>query len=303
MAQRYGGKFSPDGRGTSTGTSTGAPAAPPRRGPLHGRKPARGQARVNMLFVVPLAFAVTAFHQAPVGLALDLGTCGILLLAAWLTREGLRAQEAYEARKIARRPAIPRKIFGSVLTGLGLALGGYAPGGPLLAPVLFAGLGGALHLFAFGPDPLRNKGMADADAFQTDRVARAVGEAEKHLAALHEAILRTGDRQLVDRVDAFAATARTMFRTIENDPRDLTASRKYLGIYLIGARDATAKFADIYANGHGAGARADYLALLDDLEGNFSAQTNALLKNDRTDLDIQIDVLRDRLRREGVQTG
>ena len=89
--------------------------------------------------------------------------------------------------------------------------------------------------------------MEGVDEFQTDRVARAVEGAEKHLAAMSDAILRAKDRDLERRVESFQSTARAMFRTIEDDPRDLTAARKYLSVYLMGARDATVKFADIYA--------------------------------------------------------
>ena len=53
---------------------------------------------------------------------------GLLILAAWLTREGIIAQEAYDARKIARRPAMPRKIVASLLTGIGLAIPAAAAG-------------------------------------------------------------------------------------------------------------------------------------------------------------------------------
>lgn len=297
MAQRYGGKYSPGGEG--------GPAAP-GQAPVNtfaGRRRTAAGGRVNALFLVPFAFVATAFRQPPVGLALDLGAFALLILAAWLTREGILAQEAYAARSVARRPAIPRKIFGSVLTGIGLFIGGYAPGGSLVLPLLLAAIGGILHFAAFGADPLRDKGMEGIDTFQTDRVARAVEEGEKYLAAIRDAILRTGDRQIVARVDAFLATARKMFRQVENDPRDLTAARKYLGVYLMGARDATVKFADLYAQGHDPQARADYSALLDDLEANFAAQTTRLLQDDRTDLDIQIDVLRERLAREGVKAG
>ena len=47
--------------------------------------------------------------------------------------------------------------------------------------------------------------------------------------------------------------------------------------------------------------KADYTALLDDLEANFTAKNQALLSDNRTDLDIEIDVLRDRLQREGIR--
>jgi CHASE3 domain sensor protein len=92
-----------------------------------------------------------------------------------------------------------------------------------------------------------------------------------------------------------------MFRTIEEDPRDLTGARKYLTVYLQGARDATIKFADIYARSQDPQARSDYLALLEDLEQNFAARTQKMLLEDRSDLTIEIDVLRDRLQREGVR--
>jgi hypothetical protein len=224
---------------------------------------------------------------------------GRRILAAWLTGEGVLALEAYDARKIARRPMAPRKILGSITTGLGLALAGFMGGGVLNA-VIFGVLGAALHFMAFGPDPMKNKGMEGVDEFQTDRVARAVGEAEKMLAAMKDAIVRARDRELERRVDSFQATARHMFRTIEDDPRDLTAARKYLTVYLMGARDATVKFADIYSQSRNAEARADYVRLLDDLEANFTARTQKMLIDDKTDLNIEIEVLRERLAREGV---
>lgn len=293
MAQRYGGKHSPE--------ETPAGSGPAPRPAYSGARRTRAGGRVNLLFVAPLPLLLTAFFGDPVNLATNLAAFGVLILAAWLTREGLRAQEVYEARTIAHRPAIPRKIFGSVLTGAGLFLGGLAPEGGLLNPVIFAGLGFVLHLFAFGPDPMRSKGMEGIDQHQSNRVARAVDEAEGHLAAMKDAILRAGDRNLEARVERFQATAREMFRTVENDPRDLVAARRYLGVYLLGAKDATAQFADIWARSRDPKARADYEALLDDLEANFAARTRTLLEDDRSALDIEIEVLRERLQREGIR--
>jgi len=296
MAQRYGGKHSP-------GMETGRPAPAGGRPPPDWNRKRRSRVggRVNALFFVPFLFAIRAFRGDPTGLALNLAAFGLLLLAAWLTREGLAAQDAYEARKVARRPAIPRKIFGSVLTGLGLGLGGLAGDGGLVSAAIFAVLGSGLHLAAFGVDPLRDKGLDGVDGFQTDRVARAVEEAEEHLRAMHEALRPVADRQLMSKMDTFQTHARDLFRAVEEDPRSLSAARRYLGVYLLGARDATEKFADLYARNRDAGARTDYAALLDDLDSNFSARRQALLASDRTALDIELEVLRDRLAREGLR--
>lgn len=297
MAKRFGGKYSPNGTAPGAAPQAASEAANTAH-PFDGVKPARAGARSTLLFFAALLFLPGAFTGTPRELMMGLGATALMLLSAWLTREGLRAHAAYDQRKIARRPAFPRKIFGSVLTGLSLGVGAMMSHDGLIYPALFALLGAALHLGAFGPDPMRDKGAEGIDSFQTDRVARAVDEAEKHLAAMKDAILRAGDRQVEARVDRFVAAARGLFRTVEQDPRDLTAARKYLSVYLMGARDATIKFSDLYAQNRDAKARTDYLALLDDLETTFAERSRTLLADNRTDLDVEIEVLRDRLKLE-----
>ena len=291
MAKRFGGRFSPN-----AGREAEGPPARPAPGEV--RHP--HESRTKWITVMASPFLLTAFFQGdPVVMATSLAGFGITAGAMWMTREGLQAEAAYDARRVARRPAIPRKLFGGVLTGLGLAVGSAEPGA--LAGALAIGFTGSiLHWLAFGPDPMSDKGMEGVDSFQQDRAARMVDEAEKHLAGMTEAIARTGDRRLEARVQMFAATARNLFDGVEQNPGALTAARRYLGVYLIGARDATVKFADLYARTRDEGARRQYEALLADLEASFRAVTERLNHGGRTDMDIEIQVLRDRLAREGV---
>ena len=285
MAQRYGGKYSPGGR---------APDAP-----LQHAKRSRVGGRVNLLFFAPLFLVIKAFSSEPVVMATYLGALGSFLLGAWLTREGLLAQDAFEARAIARRPAIPRKIFGAVMTGVGLGLTGLAGHGPIDA-VIFAALGVVLHLLAFGLDPMRSKGIDGVDDFQTQRVVKAVEQAEQSLQILTATIRGLNDRNLLDRIEGFAGTVRTMLRAIEADPRDLTAARKYLSVYLRAACEASEKFSDLYQRTGNAKTRDDYVKLIEDLDQNFARKTQVFLADDHIDLDIEIGVLRDRLKSEGV---
>lgn len=292
MAKRFGGKYSPDGT-----------ASPGGRAPRQiSVRPAGG--RSNVMFIPAIVLVATTLSDGAIPMTLGLAGAGIWVLSAWLLREGLQAEAAYLARKIARRPAFPRKIFAGIGTGIGAALAVMAhskvPGIDLSA-ILFGLCASGLHLAAFGIDPLTSKGMEGVDTFQQDRVARVVDEAEKYLDAMTDAIKRANDRQSRAKLEDFQDTARTLIRTVEEDPRDLTAARKYLSVYLRGARDATVKFADIYSRSRDAEARDDYFALLDDLEQNFAARTQKSLLDDRSDLTIEIDVLRERLSREGVR--
>lgn len=302
MARRYGGKFSPDGQ-----SDTGAPAP---RGQYDGARVNPVGARANVMFVPAIPLVFLSLNDGAIGMTLGLVAAGILTAAAFLLREGLKAEDAYNARRTARRPAFPRKIFSSVLTGLGVGLAAYrndyldaeaASQVSLLAPVLFGGVAATLHSAAFGLDPMKNKGMEGVDTFQQDRVARVVEDAEAHLNQMTNAIKRAGDRRIEARVERFQTTARDLFRTVEEDPRDLAGARKYLTVYLQGARDATIKFADVYARTRDPQALSDYSVLLDDLEKNFSARTRKMLLDDRSDLTVEIDVLRERLQREGVR--
>ncbi len=296
MAQRFGGKFSPD-------PDAGPEADPeaPLRGAYHGAQVDPVGARANALFLPAALLVFLSFGGGAVSMALGLAAAGTLALAAWLLREGLRAEAAYAARRVARRPVLPRKMLASLLTGIGAGLAAYKTEPGLVAPLLYGGAALGLHALAFGIDPLRDKGMEGIDTFQQDRVARAVAEAEGYLSAMSEAVRRAGDRKIEARVERFQKTARDLFRTVEEDPRDLTGARKYMSVYLMGARDATIKFADLHARHPDRKARADYTALLNDLEQNFAARTRKMLTDDHSDLTIEIEVLRDRLKREGVR--
>ncbi|AZV78893.1 hypothetical protein EBB79_14120 [Parasedimentitalea marina] len=299
MVKKFGGQFSPDG-------SSDAPAPGQNLGQNLGQNPYKNAQtdpvglRANLMFVPPAVLMLFSLTSGATGLALGLLGAGAWSASAWMLREGLRAESAYNARRVARRPALPRKLAASVLTGIGGALAAWSAEPGLIIAAVYGTAALALHVAAFGLDPMSDKGVEGIDDFQQSRVARVVDDAEDYLTKMSDAARRAQDRQIEARVEQFQSVVRELFRTVEEDPRDLSAARKYLTVYLQGARDATVKFADIYGRSGDAQARADYLSLLDDLEQGFAARNRKMLLEDRSDLTIEIDVLRDRLQREGI---
>ena len=289
MAKRFGGKYSPDGTNNA-----------PREAVLDIREARAARSPARILYVPAVILVLTSINDGPATLVAALVGGGILTLAAWLLQEGLVAEAAYNARKVARRPALPRKMMASALTGIGVAIAAYTGDSGVIGSVLYGVAALGLHVAAFGIDPLTDKRMEGIDDFQQDRVARVVDKAEAHLEAMRGQIDILNDRKLTMRVATFQTVARKMIRTVEEDPRDLTGARKFLGVYLQGARDATTKFVDLYQRKKDESARSNYEALLDDLEQNFAARTDKMMLDDRSDMDIEINVLRDRLQREGV---
>ena len=289
MAKRFGGKFSPDGQSSS-----------PRDAAIDDRQIKAAGSQARLLYVPAVILVVTSLNDGPAALVTALVGGAVLTLAAWLLQEGLQAEAAYDARKVARRPAIPRKMLATALTGIGVMIAAYLGDSGIVGSALYGIAAAGLHTATFGIDPMADKRMEGIDTFQQDRVARVVDEAEAHLTVMKSQIEILSDRRLTERVEDFQTIARRMIRTVEEDPRDLTGARKFLSVYLMGARDATTKFVDLYGRNKDANARTSYEALLTDLEQNFAARTDKMLLDDRSDMGIEINVLRDRLKREGV---
>ncbi|MFV0386659.1 5-bromo-4-chloroindolyl phosphate hydrolysis family protein [Paracoccus sp. (in: a-proteobacteria)] len=260
----------------------------------------RLEGRPKWVTIAAVPFLLGAFFQAPAGLVGDLAAFGLIALGMWQTQQGLRAEAAYDIRASARRPALPRKLLGGLLAGMGLGLGAAEPGA-LTGAGLIGLAGVALHLLAFGADPLRDKGIDDAGDFQQERSRRMIAEGQSFLDQMKQAIRLSGDPALVARVALFEGTVHRLFARVSRDPRDLAAVRRYLGVYLMGARDATARFADLYASSRDGQARAAYEAFLTDLERDFTARSDKLLEGDRDELEVEMTVLRERLAREGVR--
>jgi hypothetical protein len=290
MAREYGGKFS-----QNQGSAPVAKKA--------SNRPKAGF-RARLLFYAPLPLVFSEFGAITTGnVPKIIGVFAafvLLTFAAWLLREGLKAEAAYIERANAQRPALPRKIIAAGLSGLGVCVAVWVAGNGVLLPVVLAILAFALHLIAFGLDPLKSKGRDGFNNAASRRVARAIDAAQEHIDTMLSAMTGVNDRKLTARLNGFIASVQEMLRLVEDDPSDLKTARKYLSVYLKGASDATVKFVELYKKSADPKVRADYEALLTDLEKNFDAQQKHLLLDDRSDLDVEIEVLRERLRHEGV---
>jgi len=257
------------------------------------------------MFLLPLPLLVAGLGAIGRGSAPEMlgeiGGFAGLMASAWLLNEGLRAEEAYNSRKVARPPAVPRKLFAAALTAASIAVAmrlGW--GQDLVTSAVFGIVAGVAHVVAFGTDPMRKKGMEGVDEFANERVARVLDQAEALVRDITGAAARIGDRRLEGRVERICAQARDVLRAIEQDPRDLGRARTFLSVYLLGLRDATVKFAELWGRSRDAAARAEYEALLGDLETSFATHRTQLLEDNRSDLDIEVEVLRDRLRQDGL---
>jgi len=215
MSERFGGAYSPDAPSEAEPNS------------FRGKRARRISVWARMLYFAPIPLFFAGLGEVSAGnafgMVLELGGFAAMMLAAWLLNEGLRAEEEYDARKVARPPAIPRKLFSIVLMAAGVTAANWSGNAEtgLIGAIAFGVVAAIAQALAFGFDPMRKKGMEGMNAAEADRVARAVEKAEATVTEMLDGARRIGDRDLQSRIEKLAASAREMFRTVEDDPQDL----------------------------------------------------------------------------------
>ena len=159
----------------------------------------------------------------------------------------------------------------------------------------------AAQLLAFGLDPMRKKGLEGVDEFATERVARAIDQAEALVRQTADAAKRIGDRRLEGRVERLCDQAREVFRVVEQDPRDLEPGADLP--QRLPARPARRdgqvrrrlEPQPRRRGAHGTTRRCSAIS-----RQSFATHRTHLLEDDRSDLDIEIEVLRERLQQDGL---
>jgi hypothetical protein len=203
---------------------------------------------------------------------------------------GLAAADMAQRHQADDRPDFWPALGGAALVGLGIGAAQIVAGVPdLLAGLL--GLGGAAAMLVFfGPKRWQASKPAPGDRF---------AEGRTRIAALRSAADRIADPRLRLRALTVAGRAAEVLKLAERRGIDKARARKFLGVWLVGALDATEAF--IRADGHTDPERARrYGALLGDLDTALSRIETAMREADRTRLDVEIEVLSERLAAEGL---
>jgi len=237
-----------------------------------------------------------------VGLALGL----LLLLGACaLVEAGLAREADYHARTIVKAPRPPRKLLGAALAGVAVLIAAWwgAGTGPGLAVVL--GLTAAAGCgLAYGIDPRQDKGLAPELArkagLRTEQVIEAIDEAEGKLREIEQAAAHLHNRELTARLARIVAQGRAVLAQIEQDPSDLRRARRFLVTYLDGTRDVVRKYGQQQQDLADTELAANFRHVLETVERVFGEQEEVLKRNETMDLEVQIEVLRTQLEREGV---
>ena len=267
-------------------------------------KPPLTKGMLMFLLPFPTLFGTLSALMAgsPLRAVVGLASFGLFMLGAWLMRRGLHYELIQKKRKWARSTRVPWKLLGALCAGTATTLCVWA----LTVHGLFTGIGfgiGAVIgvLLTYGMDPQHSTDeVVSKFGVTADEVADMLAEAETKISAIESAAKSIRNPELNRRLRSIVGKTREVLKVIEDDPRDLRRARKFLTVYLDGARSVTEGYAKTHTLQSNEELETNFRNVLTTIEDTIEEQKTKLLENDVLDLDVQIEVLETQLKREGV---
>jgi len=255
-----------------------------------------------IMLAVPLVWGLVSGNVADV-VALAVALV-VIYLGTFLVESGRAKEAEYRARDLAKAPR-PRKLLGAIAVGVGVLVGSLgATDAGLPLSLLLAAVAGVGCVMVYGMDPTKDKGLAPELArragVRTEQVIEAVTEAESKLREIERLAASLHSRELTTRLGRIVAQARAVLAQIEKDPSDLRRARRFLVTYLDGTRDVVQKYTEQQQDLADTELAGNFRHVLETIERVFGEQEEVLKRNETMDLEVQIEVLRTQLEREGV---
>lgn len=254
------------------------------------------------LLPVPLLFAVLAalITGDLTRLALAGGALGCLWGAGALALRALVAEARYFLGN-PELPTMPLKLLSAAMTALGVALAAVAGGHTAASALVFAALGGLGHVAFYGRDlkPPRIH-VAAVEGVDCAAVTLQLEQAHGRLRRIETAARAIAVPEFRDRLSRIMSIGRSILGEIERDPSDAARARRFLNLYLDSAEGVTVEYARTHEQGRTQPLEQNFRQLLVDMESTFAEQHRKLVARDVLSLDVDIEVLNTRLKREGL---
>ena len=262
----------------------------------------RNQQAVGLLFLatLPLAFSML---QDPTWQRLL--TCGGLLGlfggSLYSISLGLKDAERYDSQPVARAAPLKGRLIGAAGLGLASGLTTVMRGGDIGQVIAVGLLASILSVVAFGIDPLKHKGLETAEQRQSHKIDKTRTRVAAKMAMIKGYVAPLACAEIMPHLTRFEDAVEQMVQAVELDPSRARSLQKYLGVYLDGAQEASARFIAIYRGTGDVDAHARYVTLLRDLGHAFEKRAFEYAEDGLDKLNVQIDVLSESLAREAAQ--
>ena len=246
------------------------------------------------IFLAPLFLSVVvALFQTNIH-AFVLNGIGFILFLAVLTlaKRGFAQEAAYLESPLTKAPKVPYKNLAGILLGISTLYVAYIAGEESLVKSLFLALIAVTGYFLYyGTDPKADK-LENLGDISADFVLETIAEAEGKLETIQSHMREIHDNTLHQKLAHAVTQAKTILKTIQEDPKDIRVARKFLIVYIDGVAKVTRSYTQMEEEQIDASTKARLHSLMDDVQRRFDKELERLQGNNQFDLDVHIDTLK-----------
>ena len=226
---------------------------------------------------------------------------GLFLAGTILTKKGFKQEVNTEHQQFQTTGFRPYKTMGGLTIALATALTAWAGAGHSIAISLAFG-GGAFGAFSllYGLDPKQQQVVAGKNDTSTQHVSKALQGAEQKILIIEEAASRIMRPELSQPLARIITLARKILVEIAREPDDIRHARKFLNTYLDGTQRVVTGYAETSASNRTRNLDDTFHRVLVTIEDVFGQQHQRLLENDLRELDVNMEVLENQLKHEGL---
>lgn len=258
-----------------------------------------------LLYFLPIALVPATFIALAKGhvLSVLVNAAGFAfyMVAAWYLRRGLQAEYVYDNSRIASPSRQPMKRIAALIASLTTVMIALVGVGHSLPVALLFGVGTFLGMYlSYGLDSEVEKKIPAAYGHAGEEIRQALEESSRIIRGIEQANGRIRNAELNRRIERICEIADNILAEIAADPRDFRRARKFLNVYLDGARQVTEGYAKTHRQTRSGELEQNFRNVLETIESTFREQHQKLLEEDLFDLDVKIEVLNTQLKREGI---
>ncbi len=258
-----------------------------------------------LLYFLPVALLPATFiglgkgHLASI--LINASGFTLYMVGAWCLRKGLQAEQHYSKRRIVRAPPKPLKMIAAITTALATGMIAWL-GARYSLPVALMFAGGALlgMYLRYGFDPSDETKIVAQHGYSRDEILKTLEDSSRIVRSIERANDRIRNTEMNQRIERICEVADRILAEIAADPRDMRRARKFLKVYLDGARQVTEGYAKTHQQTQSGELEQNFRNVLGTIESVFQEQHQKLLEEDVFDLDVKIEVLTTQLKREGI---
>lgn len=257
-----------------------------------------------LLFFLPMAlipatlFALAKGHV--LGVLINAGGFALYMLAASCLRKGFQAEYVYNKSRLAAPPQ-PLKLIAAIITALATGIIAWLGAKHSLPVAAIFAVGAFLGMYlSYGFDPRAEKKITAAYGYSGDEIRKALDDSSRIIRSIEQANEQIRNSELNRRIERICEIADNILAEIAADPRDFRRARKFLNVYLDGARQVTEGYAKTHRHTPSDELEQNFRTVLETIESTFREQHQKLLEEDVFDLDVKIEVLTEQLKREGI---